>query len=289
MTHSEPLFYFDFRWSYCEDHGSLEEFKVSYKRMQEMFRVLAKGKVQYIFQLECTPRPVELKKPDNWHFQGFLHLPERADSYTLACAMGSVCPGISVRPCSTAGLEALKKYCMKRDDSYRAGPWADKELKPEYHGDDLPKEWRPFQKFIIDRLSAECKDDRKICWLYDKNGNTGKSKVVKYLVWKKLAAFLTFDTAANLLYQVVQMGACKAYVFDLPRTKSQYTSIDEVFNALEAIKNGMVQSGKFQGGQLMMPSPHVWVFSNYLPDLSKLSPDRYSVYTLTADYSIVEV
>lgn len=236
----------------------------------------AKGR--YIFQLECTPRSDEESKLDNWHFQCYLQRSFKERPRTLGARLGKTFPGIYVSASSTAGIEATRTYSMKRDDSYRAGPWADRPIMAVYAGQDLPRTWRPWQAQVINEVANTEPDDRTINWVFDPDGKTGKSKVAKYITWKKLGKFMSFESAANLLYQVLAAGAQRAYFFDLPRTKGKGSHMEDIYQALESIKNGLVQSGKYEGGELLMNPPHVWVFSNFPPDREKMSKDRFKIW-----------
>lgn len=42
--------------------------------------------------------------------------------------------------------------------------------------------------------------DRKILWVYDPIGNTGKSKFAKYLCWIGIAHILGWDNSVNLAH-----------------------------------------------------------------------------------------
>lgn len=66
-------------------------------------------------------------------------------------------------------------------------------------------------------------------------------------------------------------------IYDIPRTQLDYVNYD----ALEKLKNGMAMSGKYEGGIILMPNPHVVVFANRPPDESKLSSDRWVIHEIT--------
>lgn len=65
-------------------------------------------------------------------------------------------------------------------------------------------------------------------------------------------------------------------IYDIPRTQLEYVNYD----ALEKLKNGMAMSGKYEGGMILMPHPHVVVFANQPPDESKLSSDRWFIHEI---------
>ena len=61
---------------------------------------------------------------------------------------------------------------------------------------------------------------------------------------------------------------------DIPRShNSDFMSYD----ALEQLKNMCFYSGKYEGGMVAGPEPHLVVFSNKPPELAKFSEDRWAV------------
>lgn len=292
------VWYHDVRFSLSPNHyeeGSamadmIEHFRTTRKaEMEAMLRDAMGAQGRFIFQLECSIVPAlgDEKEHENWHFQGFLKTTDKVRPRTLGSKYGVTLPGIHFGCASTAGVEALKSYVMKRDATHRAGPWADRRVVRPYEGEDLPAVWRPWQKHVIDEISGDVIDNRTINWVYDAKGKMGKTMVAKYITWKKLGKFMSFDSSANLRFQVIKAGAQAAYMFDLPRTKGKDAKMDDIYEALEHIKNGLVQSGKYEGGDLLMSSPHVWVFSNFPCNLSKMSADRFRLWTINDEFQLV--
>ena len=93
---------------------------------------------KWIFQLERGEGTGRL------HLQCYAHKVEKDRPNHLGALLGDSLPGITVRPCSTNGVKALREYAMKKDTRLK-GPWADKEI---YMGQDLITELRPWQKII---------------------------------------------------------------------------------------------------------------------------------------------
>ncbi len=156
------------------------------------------------------------------------------------------------------------------------GPWAD---KPIYMRKDLNCMNNPFpwQASVIKALKLP-PDDRTINWVVDHGGNIGKSKLVKFLHVHKLAQRIPQGTATQIKTFVIAVGASNAYLVDLPRTSGEYESDDCIFSALEDLKNGFVVSGMYgKVQQLLMEPPHLWVFANRAPPVSKMSLDRWRV------------
>lgn len=269
------------RWSWSSKLGlTEEEFKARQPSIDCALKAQVGKKGKFVYQLEKTG-------DTNLHYQGYVNVDTKIRPLTLGGRLGVQFPGIYVAPASDAGREALRRYCMKAETRV-AGPWADKPLAKEYTGKDLPLgRWRPWQQRIIDEVSVECTDDRTINWIYDEQGNVGKSKLVKYLTWKNLALPMTLCDVKDGAHMVVKEGERPSYFFDIPRTKTKKVSMDEMYSLVESIKNGVVISPKYDGGKLIMDPPHVWVMSNWKPDVTKMTDGRFKVFTVNrADWSL---
>lgn len=184
--------------------------------------------------------------------------------------------GVTVSVCSDDGKEQLKAYAMK-EETRLAGPWAD---RPLYRGQDLccMKLPFPWQNTIMAKI-AEKPDDRKIIWISNKSGNVGKSKLLKYLCYKKLAKRLPLGNATQLKTNCIVQGPARCYCVDIPRTIGTTEKMSDLISALEEIKNGWITSamyGKYQ--ELMMEPPHVLVFANFSPEIDCLTADKLVQY-----------
>lgn len=163
-------------------------------------------------------------------------------------------------------------YCSKGPTKIE-GPF--KYNMPEiYMGEDLPgeNELYDWQKDIINIIKEPPKP-RIIHWIYSNNGNMGKSTFCKYLIFhyqaqevggKKSDIAYAINTDSNI------------FVFDLSRTVEDYVSYD----AIECLKNGKIFSNKYESNMKIINIPHVIIFSNFAPDKSKMSIDRWNVKCL---------
>lgn len=145
-------------------------------------------------------------------------------------------------------------------------PREDKRLK-----NFEPRTW---QKDLYDTLMEE-PDDRTVTWIVDKIGGKGKSLFCKWISWKHDDVLsCTMNKSADILTLVEEKY--KTYLIDLPRS---YDVKYCPFNAIEQIKNGYVTEGKLKktARKLFFAPPHIVIFSNELPDLNKLSNDRWNI------------
>ncbi|AUM61722.1 Rep [uncultured virus] len=130
-------------------------------------------------------------------------------------------------------------------------------------------------------LAAEAEtppDKRKIVWYYDQAGGSGKTEMAKFLLGTcDSAIFLSGGGFKDISYQIVRAKKDpRIIILNLPRTSEGKVS----YASLEAAKDGLVQSGKYEGGWRLFPNPHVYVFANFMPDLASLSADRWTIRVL---------
>jgi len=86
--------------------------------------------------------------------------------------------------------------------------------------------------------------------------------------------FLTSAAGKDLVHQVVkQKKDPKIILFNLSRSAEGAFS----YASIESIKDGLVFSGKYEGGTRLFPRPHIVIFANWLPDFAKLSLDRWDI------------
>lgn len=177
-------------------------------------------------------------------------------------------------------------YCMKPERL--AGPWSDPSFVPptrkrKYEGEDLECMKTPYgwQQDIMDRID-EPTDDRKINWVYNKSGNCGKTKLQKYLCWTKKAKRISMGLAHQIKNSLATTQPdSRCFVMNIPRVSGKEEAQRELFSAIEEIKDGWVSAVMYgEEKEWYLNPPHVWVFSNELPDKKLASPDRWRVWKL---------
>lgn len=275
---SNAVFHFAFRYSpSIWTRSSIDEIK-AFNPEDGFIETFLKGTVdKYVFQLELG------EKTGLYHLQGYFHCAKKVRADTLKAAWlecREAGDSLYLEPASTEGKEALKNYCMKKETRI-AGPWAD---HPVYMGQDLPNplmlyDW---QKTILSEVK-KAPDNRTLNWVYDPDGNKGKSMFCKFMTYHYKYPTLQFADAKDLANLIIKNYYKKAYFFDLTRTKpAQYSSRD-IYSIMESLKNGMVQNTKYETQTLLMGPPHVWIFSNQPPKMGNLTCDRWKVWTITKD------
>lgn len=183
--------------------------------------------------------------------------------------------------------KAVQNYVVKKDETFVEGPWFDPRktremalnINQEYKGEDLPKEWRGWQKEILNLVEQEAHKDDPIIWVYNPHGGAGKTVLCKYLTWKHEAMVIRWQACKDTDNIVVRTGQRNIYVFDLQRNKGKDFTKTDLYSSLENIKDGVISSGKYEGGKLIMKPPHVLVFANFRCREADFSKGRIMVIT----------
>ena len=136
-------------------------------------------------------------------------------------------------------------------------------------------EWCDFQRYILDIVDNKEIDNRKVNWFYDSRGGRGKSTIANYLEMYKDAYIITGGKQADI-YRHYDNN--KIVIYDLPR---DYVETNEsIYATMECFKNGYVLDTKFEGSKKRFIPPHILVFSNQMPNMDKLSKDRWNIVNL---------
>lgn len=129
-----------------------------------------------------------------------------------------------------------------------------------------------WQQKLFEDLERQV-DTRKIIFIVDVTGNSGKSWFCDYVrEMKSNVQIMTPGKKADMAYEY--FTPTKILFMDCPRSKqSEYIQYD----FLEDVKNGRIFSTKYESQMKYFKPPHVVVMMNENPDMSKLSEDRYDV------------
>jgi len=125
-----------------------------------------------------------------------------------------------------------------------------------------------WQKDIVD-LSQEIPDDRIIHWYWEPNGCKGKTQLCRYLVHHH-DALLIDGAKGDMFYQVAN---CKEAPEIIIMNLTHGSSLPNLY-ALEAIKDGLFASPKYESKMFIMNSPHIFVFANF--EIYFKSDDNYN-------------
>lgn len=176
-----------------------------------------------------------------------------------------------------------KAYCMKDGDFVANHPVPKPLIVPEIHG---------WQTKVVDMIT-EAPDCRKITWIYEREGNRGKSSLTKYLCMKHNALLLS-GKAGDMKYGIASYiekndGITpEIIIIDVPRSSVEDGKFFISYSAIEEIKNGCFFNTKYESGMVIMNCPHILVFANEAPEAWKMSQDRWDIYSIVEQDLILE-
>jgi len=201
------------------------------------------------------------------HLQGYLHYKNQVARSTLS----QWNPRIHLEPARS--IVASVAYCS--DPQKRHGRiWA----KHYQVRDNLqllePDNLFMWQRELVEEL-AGVPDPRKIVWYYDADGGSGKTAIARHLLGLHPGVlYLAGGSYKDACHACVKARQDPRIVLvNLPRTTEGKVS----YATFESLKDGLVYSGKYEGGVRLFAPPHVIIFANFLPDLAALSIDRWDV------------
>lgn len=263
-----------FTWN-AEDDGT----KPSPEALMEFLNSITK---EGVFQLEVG------KKSHREHYQGRFELNRprmpKKKLLELFTDAGFDIKNLTVEPEIVYNSE---RYCTK-DEGRVSGPYrvGTQSYREEFLLETL--QLRQWQKQLIKEL-RETDRSRTVFWVQDPKGGSGKSTFLKYLCFgnnefktKKLPIDKP-DRIRMGVCQIVKNENVDMFAFDFTRTMGEDSSMKDLFQIIEEIKNGHVVSvmyGKYQ--QVVMTPPHVIIFTNEkFEDYRKyLSADRWAPYAI---------
>lgn len=152
---------------------------------------------------------------------------------------------------------------------------------------------RPWQQELFDLITCEQQQpilrDRKVLFIQDTGGNTGKSWFQKWLRFgqKKLVArslpVSSVDRLLSAVYIITRDTQVDLYNIDLTKTKGDDQSYEDLFSAIEQIKNGHtldLMYGKYH--EACFNPPMVIIYTNLKASdfIHYLSFDRWQVFEI---------
>lgn len=144
---------------------------------------------------------------------------------------------------------------------------------------------RVWQWELIEHCLQLDPDDRHIVFVVDKEGNSGKSWLCRYLhalLPHKICQILRPEKNKDMALMLDPMADC--ILLDVPREVTMDTDKKILqYRLLEEIKDGYVSSSKYRSRKKYMKPCHVIVFMNHDPHPGALSEDRYIIYRITKD------
>lgn len=134
-----------------------------------------------------------------------------------------------------------------------------------------------WEKAIVDILSEKA-DDRTIHWYWSREGCMGKTTFQKWIFLNYEKVIILGGKSADMKngivdYQKKNDDLPKIVLINIPRINGNYINVE----GLESIKDMFFYSGKYEGGMVCGPNPHVFVFANEKPNMDLMSNDRWRI------------
>lgn len=262
---------------------------LDFDEVREWMKEVAK---QWVFQEEECP---STKKH---HFQCRVNLKKKV----RGCWMPDGWKG-KASATSNDTLELAKKkgrqafdYVMK-DDTRIDGPWTDRDVG--YVPSDVPKtmaDLRGWQRDAIRHLLEQ--NDRRILFLVDKEGCSGKTKLIKFLMGRRNAIYVPplQDTVNQIMgyfhdATILEPHRKRILVIDVPRA-TELSFWKKLAPAIEMMKDGFAVDGRNKSRYHMVEQPMVVVSLNGMPydrkgNQAKLhwffTPDKIDIWDKYSD------
>ena len=236
---------------------------------------------------------------NNLHYQGaFTLLGSRVSKKQLLERFQEIFKNVSgLTLTKTYDSKAAMKYASKIESRVK-GPFyvGQKEnYSEEYAAMDL-REWqRELFEFIVKNKNNSIIRERKIVWVEDNIGCTGKSKFQKWLRLGQrdlIARKLPVSSVERLISAVTKLTReqeVDVLMINLTKSRGQDQSLTDVFATIEDIKDAYIVDtlyGKYI--EAIFNPPIVLVFTNERLDehKSKLSADRWLRLHINSNLSI---
>lgn len=128
---------------------------------------------------------------------------------------------------------------------------------------------KPWQESLMKTLEEKA-DPRQVLWYWETTGGTGKTTMARYLVRNHGAFYSNGGKTNDIAYAYDEESIV---IFDFTRSQEEHIN----YGVIEALKNGMITSNKYQSTTKIFEIPHVVIFANFEPNYDKLSQDRWNV------------
>lgn len=117
---------------------------------------------------------------------------------------------------------------------------------------------------------------RDIYWFWEEDGNTGKTEFQKYIFTNYEKVCIVGGKSGDMKNCIVDYVNKTSFypkiiLINLPKSSSTYIS----YTGVEEIKDMMFYSGKYEGGMICGPRPHMFIFANREPPIDKMSEDKF--------------
>lgn len=217
----------------------------------------------------------EVGKEGTPHLQGYLELKTKGrplNMFPLGCHWAK----------AKGNKDQNFNYCSKAVDVTGMSFSFGYKIKPVIK---IITELRPFQSEIETMLLGPV-NEGKIIWIYDIEGQLGKTEFLRYMHVKHGMPFSYGGKASDIVNLVFNH---KEYLLENDKAVMIYNFGRDVDNnkisykSMEQISDGCISNTKFETGCFVCNKPHVLVLSNCLPKEEALTKSRWIIKTINKD------
>lgn len=134
---------------------------------------------------------------------------------------------------------------------------------------------------------------RKITVIYDPKGNSGKTYFQLAYTGRHSKDAITLQGLASSrdISTILMEAMNRGWSGDTAFINLTRQCVDhKIYNSLETIRDGVATTQKWSGKTIRFHTTNVAVFTNWMPDLSKCSADRWEIYRIAGKTSpLIEV
>lgn len=197
----------------------------------------------------------------------------------------------AIMKCDTT-TEALMKYCAKPNDAPGIIAIRNETTINVRRRTKIVEPTHKWQQELLKMVEVE-PSVRDVIWIYDKKGCAGKSTFTRYIKhtmgseWYSCTEVNQCKDLAPIIMNAIEGGwKCWGWIFDLPRDASDHKGF---YSGIECLKNGEITGTKYRGRTVEFDIPHVVIFANFLPKTHTMSMDRWKIFEIQKDMSMISV
>jgi len=240
----------------------------------------------YIFQLESGEEV-------NQHGETYIHYQGRV-KFKVKTRVNTVKnnnPLGTARWSPTCSVNTGNNFYVMKEETRIDGPWMDEvnlrdmeeEETPWDLEEDLPKPLKHWQQQVWDSAKKENRTRRHVDIVFDPIGNKGKSFIARRMQWLKVGTGIPpMNDIKDIMACIMDRPKTPVYIMDLPRGLNK-EKLASTYASIEMLKGGDAYDVRYKFRAVQFNPPRIWVFTNFLPDMNLLSPDRWKVWRIEND------
>lgn len=250
---------------------SIENSKITKEEMIQKLHKIAK---RWCFQIEKG------KKTGFMHYQVRLSLKVKQRFSSLLKNLPFV--GRWSRT-SNPTYYAGNEFYVQKEETRIEGPFTDREYQQHKLTKQLKifmKEMKETPRVLHEDIIKECQiyDPRKINFIYDTMGDSGKSILAEYLEYINVAEEIPPYRMMDDIFQwVATRPIKKAYLVDMPRAMKK-KNLADFYSGIEIVKNGVAFDKRYKGTKIRFDRPRIFIFANEKPNFKFLTKDKWVIW-----------